>query len=308
MRKRFYRVLLMVLVLTGGVGVALGLLHQHRLQCSEREAALRKPLFQQPFIPQELSFAGEVVPLDCEDVYESLDRELCVSMNWHSQILLVLKRANRYFPVVTEILKRHHVPEDFKYLLVAESHLDLLAVSPAGAVGPWQFLAATAQEYGLEVNEDVDERYHLEKSTDAACQFLQKAHDKFGNWTMAAAAYNIGMGGLTRQMEKQQQTSYYDLLTGIENGRYVFRVLAFKLILEKPRDYGFFLTEDELWPLLETYEERVDSTVVDLAAFALEHKSNYKLLKWLNPWLRTNTLPVAEGHSYQLTLLRTRRH
>ncbi len=307
MRKTSYRLALVLLAAVGLFGVGISLLRWQHLRGSEREDALRKPLFQQPFIPGKLSFAGESVPLGREDVYESLDRELCVNMNWHSQMLLILKRANRYLPQVTRILKEHQVPEDFKYLLVAESHLDLLAVSPAGAVGPWQFLEATGQEYGLEVRDEVDERYHLERSTEAACRFFQEARARFGSWTLAAAAYNMGVNGLARQMEMQRQNDYYNLLTGVENGRYIYRILAFKLILESPSTYGFFLSAEQLWPPLDCEVVNVDSTVTDLAAFALAHGSNYKLLKWLNPWLRTNTLHVEEGQQYPITLWRERR-
>lgn len=254
-------------------------------------------------IPEKLSFAGEEVPLQYYDVRESLDRELQVNTFWHSQTVLLLKRANRYFPIIEPILKKNSIPDDFKYLAVAESGLTQ-AISPAKAVGFWQLLEATAKEYGLEVNREVDERYHIEKSTEAACQYLKKAYEKYGTWTMAAASYNFGMNGINRQIDRQDSYLYYDMVLGDETGRYVFRILALKVIFENPKQYGFFLEKSDLYPPLEFTEVRVDSSITSIAAFARKFDTNYKLLKMFNPWLRENYLSNKQGKSYSIKIPR----
>lgn len=254
-------------------------------------------------IPEKLSFAGEEVPLQYYDVRESLDRELQVNTFWHSQTVLLLKRANRFFPVIEPILKKNSIPDDFKYLAVAESGLSQ-AISPAKAVGFWQLLEGTAKEYGLEVNREVDERYHIEKSTEAACQYLKKAYEKYGTWTMAAASYNFGMNGINRQIDRQDSNLYYDMVLGDETGRYVFRILALKVIFENPKQYGFFLDKSDLYPPLEFTEVRVDSSITSIAAFARKFDTNYKLLKMFNPWIRENYLSNKQGKSYSIKIPR----
>jgi hypothetical protein len=254
-------------------------------------------------IPGELEFAGERTPLENFDVRESLDRELLINTYWQSHTLLLIKRSNRYFPLIEKILKENGIPEDFKYLPVAESDLMNL-VSPARAVGFWQFRKATAVELGLEVNDEIDERYHLEKSTEAACNFLKRSYELYGSWTMAAASYNMGRTGLNRQIERQSQRYYYDLLLNDETGRYVYRLLALKLIMENPGEYGFEFKKNELYPTIPTYEVTVDGPVADFAEFAERYAINYKVLKIFNPWLRDNRLNNPRGNTYYVSVPR----
>lgn len=254
-------------------------------------------------IPETLDFAGERTPLENFDVLEALDRELLINTYWQSHTLLLIKRAHRHFPVIEKILEKHGVPEDFKYLPVAESDLMNLT-SPARAVGYWQFLKATAQEYGLEVNSEVDERYHLEKSTEAACKFLLRSYELYGNWTMAAASYNVGRTGLNRQIERQDNRYYYDILLNEETGRYVYRLLALKLIMSEPEKYGFIFESDELYQNIPVYHVNVDTSVEDFAAFASDYAINYKVLKIFNPWLREKTLSNPSHKTYQISIPR----
>ncbi len=258
-------------------------------------------LSETPALPKKLSFADEAVPLQNFDTYESLEREVLVNTFWHSQTILNLKQASRFFPVIEPILKANNVPDDIKYVAVAESNLQNV-VSPAKAAGPWQILEATAKQYGLEVNENVDERYHLEKATQAAAIYLKKSKDSLGSWTLAAASYNIGLTGIKRQIGRQQQNSYYDLLLGDETGRYIFRILAFKIILDDPKAYGFDFGDDDRYPQLESTEIKVDYSIDDLASFAQANKTSYKMLKLFNPWLRSNILPKNEGKVYTIKL------
>lgn len=254
-------------------------------------------------IPEKLYFAGEEVPLQYFDVRESLDRELHVNTFWHSQTVLLLKRANRYFPVIEPILRRNNIPNDFKYLAVAESGLTQ-AVSPSKAAGIWQILEGTAKEFGLEVNKEVDERYHIEKSTEVACQYLKKAYERYGTWTMAAASYNFGMNGITKQIDRQDSNTYYDMVLGEETNRYVYRILALKVIFENPKKYGFFLDSTDLYPPLEYTEVKVDSAITSIASFARHYGVNYKLIKLFNPWLRENYLSNKQGKSYLIKIPR----
>ncbi len=254
-------------------------------------------------IPEELDFAGEPVPLENFDVRESLDQELLINTYWQSHTMLLMKRANRYFPTIERILSENGIPEDFKYLPVAESDL-LNAVSPANAVGFWQFRKATAVESGLEVNDEVDERYHLEKSTQAACAFLSHSYELYGSWTMAAASYNVGRTGLNRQIGRQDERYYYNLLLNDETGRYVYRLLALKLIMENPEVYGFELDRSELYPPIPTYKVTVDGPVEDFADFARRYSINYKVLKIFNPWLRDNKLSNPKGKTYYISIPR----
>ncbi len=252
-------------------------------------------------IPQAMIFAGEEVPLDNFDVREALDRELLINTYWQSHTALLLKRANRHFPTIVPILKEHGIPEDMKFIPVAESDITH-ATSPAGAVGFWQFLKSTAREYGLEVNDEVDERYHVVKSTEAACRFLKSARERFGSWTMAAAAYNMGRSGLLRQVDRQKTLNYYDLLLNAETGRYVYRLLALKLIMEDPEAYGFIFDQEDLYPRIPTYQVTVDGSVKDFAEFASRYHINYKILKRFNPWLRDKQLTNTKGQTYYIDI------
>jgi hypothetical protein len=250
-------------------------------------------------IPGKVSFAGEPVPLDLFDVKEALDRELLSNTYFHSQTIRLIKLANRYFPQIEPVLKKNLIPEDFKYLALAESGLTQ-AVSPAKAVGFWQLMKGTAQEYGLEVGSEVDERYHVSKSTEVACQYLIDSYRKYGNWTMTAASYNAGRRGMDRQIERQKKENYYDLLLNEETARYLYRVVAFKLIFEDPEAYGFTISKKDLYPEIPVYKVEVDSAIADFADFAAEHGCNYKILKYLNPWLRDNKLSNPSHKKYEI--------
>lgn len=251
--------------------------------------------------PDGLTFADEEIPLHILDVREKLDQELLVNTYWQSQTLLFHKRANRWFPVIEPILKEHGVPDDFKYLAVIESGL-VDVVSPAGATGFWQFMRDTGRDYGLEINNEVDERYHVEKATAAACAYLKDAHAKYGSWSMAAASYNMGMYGLSKQVERQDVENYYDLLLNIETGRYMYRILAIKEILSKPAQYGFHFRPQDLYPPYDTRTVVIDQSVGDFAEFAKDKGVNYKILKILNPWLRDKYLTNPAGKEYEIKL------
>lgn len=252
-------------------------------------------------LPSAIDFAGEKTPLHVADVRERLDREMIINTNLHSTTTLILKRANRTFPIIEPILKKYDIPDDFKYLAVIESGLANV-VSPSGARGVWQFMPETAKEKGMEVNDFVDERYHLEKSTEAACKYLIEAKNKFGSWTLAAAAYNGGMGGINKQITNQQVNDYYDLLLTEETSRYVFRILALKEIMKNPVKYGFDLPKESLYHPIEVKKITVDSTITDLASFAKTQGINYKILKIHNPWLRDKSLANKIKKEYVLEI------
>lgn len=236
-------------------------------------------------LPNDLNFAGEHLPLTDPDVYERMDRELLVNTYWQSNGLLMFKRAKKYFPIIEPILKKNGIPDDFKYLAVIESGLTN-AVSPAGARGVWQLMPDTARENGLEVNTNVDERYHLEKSTEVACKYLLRSKNSLGSWTLAAAAYNAGNAGISRRLREQDVNDYYDLLLGEETGRYMFRIVALKEILKNPDTYGFNFEDDDLYSNIPTFNVAIDEEVPNFTAFAQKYGINYKILKLHNPWLR----------------------
>lgn len=251
--------------------------------------------------PTQMNFAQEEVPTFMADVEERLDREMVTNMNYHTNTTLVIKRANKVFPIIEPILAKNGIPDDFKYLAVIESSL-VNAVSPAGARGVWQFMPTTAKEKGMEVNDFVDERYDLEKSTEAACSYLKEAYLKFGNWTLAAASYNGGMAGVQRQLESQKVNSYYDVLLTEETARYVYRILALKEIMKNPQKYGFEIPAHALYSEIPVKKIEVDSTVTDLADFALSQGINYKILKIHNPWLRDKSLPNKSKKKYEIAI------
>ncbi len=249
----------------------------------------------------KMDFSGEEVPTFMADVQERLDKEMITNMNYHTNTTLVIKRANKVFPIIEPILAKYGVPDDFKYLAVIESSL-VNAVSPAGARGVWQFMPATAKEKGMEVSDEVDERYHLEKSTEAACKYLLVAKEKFGSWTLAAASYNGGMNGISKKMEEQQVDNYYDLLLTEETSRYVFRILALKEIMKNSDKYGFRIPNEALYYNIPTRKLVIDSSITDLAKFAKSQGVNYKILKIHNPWLRDKKLTNTSGKKYEIEI------
>lgn len=252
-------------------------------------------------IPKGLNFAGERVPVEKEDIRERIDRELLVNTYWQSNGLILIKRAHKYFPIIEPILKKNGIPDDFKYLAVIESGLDNVT-SPAGAKGFWQLMKATAKENKLEVNSNVDERYHLEKATQVACDYLNKAYQKFGNWTLAAAAYNRGISGISKRLNTQMVHNYYDLLLTDETQRYILRMVAVKEILSHPTKYGFNYDSDDLYNLIPTKTIKVDTVITDIALFSKKLGVNYKIMKIHNPWLRENKLNNSSRKVYEIKI------
>lgn len=252
-------------------------------------------------VPAKLDFCGEPVPLNEFEVRERYDYELLVTLYKNAATILGYKRAHRWFPVIEPILARNNVPDDFKYLSVIESNLANV-ISPSDAVGFWQFLDGTAQQYGLEVNEYVDERYHVEKATEAACKYLNDAYRKFGSWTLAAASYNMGMGGLSGEIEAQGETNYYNLRLNSETSRYILRLVVTKEIFQNPKIYGYDLSEQQVYPILPVKTVEVSTPIESLVEFARQNGTNYKLLKELNPWLRKDKLPNPKGKTYTIKL------
>lgn len=252
-------------------------------------------------MPKELTLCGDRVPLERIHVRENLDREILVNTYWHSNTFLYQKRAARWFPTIERILKQQDVPDDLKYIALIESGLTD-AVSPSGASGFWQFMKPTGGDYGLEINQYVDERYHIEKATIAACQYMKAAYKQFGNWSSAAASYNIGKGALSRAMKKQKVDSYFDLHLNSETARYVYRILAAKLIISNSKDFGFNFRRQDYYLPYRTYKIEVDSTINDLPQFAISQGINYQMLRLLNPWIRNYSLPNKEGKTYKILM------
>lgn len=252
-------------------------------------------------MPENLNFAGERVPVENPDILERMDRELLVNTYWQSNALLLFKRAHKYFPIIEPILKEEGVPDDLKYLAVIESGLTQ-ARSPANAEGFWQILKGTGKEYGLEVNDNVDERYNIELATRVACKYLKKSYDRFGSWTAAAAAYNAGNYGVSKSLEAQNVAGYYDLLLGEETGRYVFRIVALKEIMSNPKKYGFNFTKNDLYQPITSYKVEVDTAVTDFVKFSERFGINYKILKIHNPWLRETHLNNKSRKKYYIEI------
>ncbi len=239
-------------------------------------------------IPETLNFAGEIVPLDNEDVRERLERELIHNSYKLSATLLILKREGRWKNLIQAILRENQVPEDFFYLSVAESELDTYAMSAVGAHSFWQFMPATGKEFGLEISGQADQRRDVVLATQAACKYLKQAYKKFGNWTLVAASYNRGMTGMDKAISGQQEKSYYDLYLNQETYRYIFRILSFKVIMQAPEKYGFHLAENEKYKPYETNPITISNTITDLTDFAKKNNTTYQMLKKLNPWLDDN--------------------
>ena len=288
----------------GGAAVALLLVSQFAFNSNAKTAKSNEPSveWRAPSIPQELSFAGEAVPLDRWDVRERLDRELLVNAYSRANILYLLKLSNRYFPTISEQLKANGVPDDFKYLCIAESNLQSGAISKAGAVGFWQFMNYTAPGFGLETSSSVDERMDVAKSTDAAAKYLKQAYNKFGNWTAAAASFNCGQGGYNGQATFQRTRHYYDLQLPEETNRYIFRILAFKHILENAEELGYKMSDAEKYHEIPHRTVTVTSAIPNLADFAIQNGTTYKIIRLMNPWIRGRSLPVGKGKSYIVKL------
>jgi hypothetical protein len=252
-------------------------------------------------LPTNVSFAEEPLPMDLPDVRERFDKELQINVYLHSSTLFLLKRANRWFPQMELILKENDIPDDFKYLPLIESAM-LNSRSPKDAVGYWQILESSGKELGLEITNEVDERYDPIKATQAACKYLRKAYDKFGSWTLVAASYNRGMAGVARELKEQNVSSYYDLHTNDETSRYMFRLMAIKEIFQHPEQYGFKLKPEHLYQPEQVKHVEVEESIKDLIVFAQAQGTNYKLLKRHNPWLRQNKLTVKKGKKYKIAL------
>lgn len=252
-------------------------------------------------IPKELDFAGEKVPLEKGDIFERLEREIYVNAYWESNMILLLKRSAKFLPEIERMLKENGIPDDFKYVAIAESAL-MNVGSPAGARGFWQIMESTGKEYGLEITNDVDERYHFEKSTLAATKYLKKAHARFSDWTAVAASYNMGQAGFSRRQEEQLHYNYYELYLNEETSRYLFRILAFKVIFENPGAFGYHFRESDYYKNPKFRTIRVESDIKDLAGWAKENGSTYKDLKLYNPWLRDRNLNVRRGKIYEIIL------
>mgnify|MGYP005989524745 CR=1 FL=1 len=252
-------------------------------------------------LPPYLNLAGEKIPLDRPDIKERMDRELLVNTYWQSNGLLMIKRAHKYFPIIEPLLKKYGIPDDFKYLAVAESALQN-NTSSAGAAGFWHFLKSSGREYGLEINKNVDERYHLEKATKVAADYLKKSKERFGSWTLAAAAYNAGNARISKSLKTQQVTSFYDVLLNAETSRYVFRIVAIKEVMANPKKYGFVFDKEDLYTAQKTRTVKVDSVITNIASFAKHFGTNYKELKLHNPWLRQNKLNNKTKRLYEIKI------
>lgn len=297
--------------MTGKIGLGVAILFVSAFSIHAVQDAPTDANFEEKFVndynvyalplPENMDFAGEPVPLENPDIRERMDRELLVNVYWQSNGLLLFKRANKYFPQIEPLLKKYGLPDDFKYLAVAESGLEYKS-SPAGASGIWHFMKGTGEEYGLEINDYVDERYDLEKATQVAAEYLKNAKNEFGSWTMAAAAYNAGVTGMKRQMERQKETGYYNLLLNNETSRYVFRILALKEILSNPQKYGFNFRQKDLYTQIPTYTVKVNTPVEDWAEWVKPYGINYKILKIHNPWLRDTYLKNASGKEYLIEI------
>ena len=256
-----------------------------------------------PAVPQFVVFAGDTVRFDRQDFYERMDRELISFTYMHTNTTLMLKRSARYFTIVEPILREQGIPEDFKYLMAIESNLDPRALSPAGAAGIWQVVRSTAQAHGLEVSSEVDERYNVEKETVAACEYFKEAYGKFGDWITAAASYNAGQNGIARRLESQRQDTALELWMPEETMRYIFRLLAAKMLFEDPSAFGFDIGREDMYPYIPPRKiVTVSGQIPSLVDFAEEHGTTYKLLKEANLWLRSDKLTNKSGRTYSIAI------
>ncbi len=254
-----------------------------------------------PEVPTQADFAGERAPLELVYVREGFEREIFANTYMHSATILMFKRANRWFPLIEPILKKNNIPDDFKFVALAESNFANV-VSPSGAEGFWQFIKPTGQKYGLEITEEVDERYNVEKATEAACKYFQEAYLQFKSWTLVAASYNRGLDGLSRALENQKVNSYYDLSLVDETARYVYRIMAIKEVYNHPVRFGYYLRGKDFYPPIPIFKVYVDTSISDLADFAFKQKVNYRILREFNPWIRRYNLPNKSRKSYTFIL------
>ena len=252
-------------------------------------------------LPDTLRFAGESFDITSPDLRERLDRELLVNTYWQSNMMLLLKRSNKFFPIIERVLKEEGIPIDFKYLAVIESGLENV-ISPAGAKGFWQIMSTTGRDFGMEINSNVDERYHLEFSTKVAAKYLKRAKEKFGSWALAAAAYNRGINGIQRNLTTQKASNYFDLFLGQETSRYLFRIFAVKEIIENPIKYGYVFEQKDLYQHIPVRLHGIDTPINNLASFAKKMGVNYKLLKIHNPWLIQNHLNNKSRKYYEIAI------
>ena len=276
-------------------------LHQKNPAKDYREVAQRSYRIFIPECPAKEDFAGEKMPLDLFYVKESLDREIMINTFMHASTILMFKRANRWFPLIEPILKKNKVPDDFKFLALAESNF-YNVVSPSKAEGFWQFLKPTAIHYGLEVNEEVDERYNVVKATEAACRYFLDSFEKYGNWTLVAASFNRGQDGLTDALENQKTRNFYELYLNEETSRYIYRIVALKEIYNHPVKYGLYLRASDFYQVIPTYTIEIDTPIRDIPAFALKNKVSVRVFRDFNPWLRRYSLPNKQKKTYEIVL------
>jgi len=286
-------------------GIVMGILIIFQLAFKENDKKQQnksaRAAFYLPKVPDEMNFAGEKVPLERWEVNEAFDRELIYNYTNYGHISYILKLSQRFFPVIEERLKENGVPDDFKFLCVAESNLQNV-ISKVGATGFWQFMNYTGPEFNMEINKNVDERYNVIKSTDAACKYLKQAYAKFGSWTAAAASYNCGQGGYNQQAVFQQTKNYYDLQLPDETNKYIFRILTFKYLITNAKEIGYTVNDTNGYDPFDTKDIIITASVPNLATWAISNKTTYKMLKLLNPWMRGRSLPVKPGKSYVVKL------
>ena len=288
-------------ILIGALGIALAYVGLRSAQSNETPHPIEvRPSTVKPFeLPEQLNFSGESLPLNMMEVKEKLDREILVNTYWQSNNLLMLKRSSKYFPIIEPILSRNSIPNDFKHLALIESGLQNV-VSPAGAAGYWQIMKSTGRENGLEINNEIDERYHIEKSTQVACDYLNEAYERFGNWTLAAASYNMGMAGTSRRLAEQGVESYYDLLLNAETSRYVYRIAAVKHIHENLEEFGYVYHQDQGYSFPEMDTISVNTKVTDWISWAKAQGITYNTLRVYNPWIQSQQLSNSTNKAYHI--------
>jgi len=299
--KKIYAIVLFVILLSCKDNSSVSSANIVSINASNPKNTAVENYFSSPEIPGKMTFAGEQIPLDDRDVKEKLDYEMIVNNFWHSNTILMMKRANRWFPLITSIFKEEKLPQDLVYIALIESGLRNVT-SPAGAKGFWQIMETTGKEYGLRINHEVDERNDVEKSTRVAAAYLKNAYQKLNSWTLAAAAYNRGMSGIERDQKRQGLENYFDLSLNNETARYVYRILAIKLIFENPEKYGFYLKKEDLYPPYITKKVAVDSSITNVYEWARKQGSSIKIVRKLNPWMIGNTLEVKEGEVWDIKL------